>query len=50
MYENAIAPEDTAIPEMSINCTMEEGNKARTKAKIVRLRCRCDVELPGQTY
>jgi hypothetical protein len=34
MYEKAITPGDTVVPEMSINCTMEEGNKARTKAKI----------------
>jgi hypothetical protein len=34
MYEKAIVPGDTAMPEISINCTMEEGSKARMKAKI----------------
>jgi len=34
MYENAIDPEDTAIPDISIDCTIEEGNTARTKAKM----------------
>jgi len=31
MYEKAIVPGDTAMPEISINCTMEEGSKARMK-------------------
>jgi hypothetical protein len=31
MYENAIDPVDTEIPDMSIDCTTEEGNKARMK-------------------
>ena len=35
MYENAIDPVDTEIPDMSIDCTTEEGNKARMKARIV---------------
>lgn len=34
MYENAIDPGDTAIPDISIDCTIEEGNKARMKARM----------------
>lgn len=34
MYENAIDAVDTVIPDMSIDCTIEDGNKARMKARM----------------
>lgn len=33
IYEKAMAPGDTVMREMSINCTTEEGSKASMKAK-----------------
>jgi hypothetical protein len=50
MYEKAIMPGDTTVPEISINCIMDEGNKTRTKADIKRLGCLSNVNKQDKAH